>query len=202
MSQPDTADKILTAAEQLFAEGGFSGVSVQDIATRAEVNKALIFYHHGNKGTLFEKVLDRYYAAHTAALTEGMVCEADTPVGQRLHQLVDTYLDFIETHSHMVRLVQSEIAAGGEHLPRIQQGVTQLHDTVKALLAGVADETGPLAARQFFVTFAGLVNTYFLMAPALGGVWDGDPMHVAAKRERREHVHFVVDALLQQLGLA
>ncbi|MFW6067006.1 MAG: TetR/AcrR family transcriptional regulator [Myxococcota bacterium] len=193
----DTGDRILDAAEHLFAERGFDGVSARDIAEAAGVNKALVFYHHGSKAELFDRVLDRYYEAHARALTEGAT--GGGPLAERLHRLVDTYLDFMEEHSRYARLVQMELATGSERLPRIRRGVQQLHDTLAHLLEGVTRHEGPLSSRHFFVTFSGLVNTYFLMAPALEPVLGTDPMRVAAKRERREHVHWILDAILEGL---
>lgn len=193
----ETADRILDAAERLFAERGFDGVSARDIAEAARVNKALVFYHHGSKAELFDRVLERYYEAHARVLAEG--ADARGPLADRLHRLVDTYLDFMEEHGGYARLVQMELATTSERLPRIRRGVQQLHDTLARLLEGVTPETGPLSSRHFFVTFAGLVNTYFLMAPALEPVLGSDPMRVAAKRERREHVHWILDAILERL---
>ncbi|MFW5875874.1 MAG: TetR/AcrR family transcriptional regulator [Myxococcota bacterium] len=194
---PETGERILEAAEHLFAERGFDGVSARDIAEAAGVNKALVFYHHGSKAELFDRILDGYYEAHARALTEG--ASGRGPLPERLHRLVDTYLDFMEEHSRYARLVQMELATTSERLPQIRRGVQHLHDTLAGLLDGVTPEDGPLSSPHFFVTFAGLVNTYFLMAPALEPVLGADPMRVAAKRERREHVHWILDAILNRL---
>jgi len=48
----DARNRILLAAEQLFAERGFEGVPVRDIARRARVNLAAINYYFGSKNTL------------------------------------------------------------------------------------------------------------------------------------------------------
>lgn len=48
----DAQGRILLAAEQLFAEHGFEGVSVRDIVQRADVNLAAINYYFGSKSTL------------------------------------------------------------------------------------------------------------------------------------------------------
>ena len=48
-----TRQKILDAAEILFAERGFHSVSVRDITTEAGVDVALINYHFGSKQLLF-----------------------------------------------------------------------------------------------------------------------------------------------------
>ena len=46
--------QIMEAAEQLFAEKGFSGTSVRDIADSAQVNLAMISYYFGSKEGLME----------------------------------------------------------------------------------------------------------------------------------------------------
>jgi AcrR family transcriptional regulator len=67
----DTRERLLNAAEELFAERGFDAVSVRDIAAAAESNIAAVNYHFGGKDRLYHGVLrralerrrDRYVAA-------------------------------------------------------------------------------------------------------------------------------------------
>jgi AcrR family transcriptional regulator len=54
-----TPDRILDAAERLFAKGGFYGVSVRDITSEAGVDVALVNYHFGSKMDLYTDVLAR-----------------------------------------------------------------------------------------------------------------------------------------------
>ncbi len=53
-----TRRALLEAAAVLFAEHGFEGVSVEDVADRARVNKALVSYHFGGKRGLYVAVLE------------------------------------------------------------------------------------------------------------------------------------------------
>ncbi|MEB2311934.1 MAG: TetR family transcriptional regulator [Sorangiineae bacterium] len=191
------AERILDAAAALFGERGFAAVSVRDVALRAGVKKASVFYYFGSKAELFERVLDRYYEAHARALEA--VARGPGDAHERLHRLLDGYLDFMEDSERWVRLVQSELGAGSAHLPRIARGLELLYERVRAVLDGLVPEQGPLAARHFFVSFAGIVNAYPTYAPALGDIFHGDPLAAHARRERREHVHFVADALLHAL---
>src|ERR1700683_2256092 len=52
-------DRILDAAERLFARHGFYGVSGRDITEAAEVDVALVSYHFGGKRELFASVFQR-----------------------------------------------------------------------------------------------------------------------------------------------
>jgi len=61
MSHPDknTLDRILIAAESLFAEHGYDGTTLRQITQRAEVNLAAVNYHHGDKESLYLEILRR-----------------------------------------------------------------------------------------------------------------------------------------------
>jgi hypothetical protein len=86
-------------------------------------------------------------------------------------------------------------------LPHIRQGLRALYDRVADILGELVPASGPLAARQFFVTFSGMVNTYHLYAPVLGEMWEDDVSSTRARRERREHVHWAADAMFDRLAL-
>jgi AcrR family transcriptional regulator len=58
----DTRDRILDAAERLFAEHGFEQTSLRALTAEAEVNLAAVNYHFGGKERLFEAVLARLVA--------------------------------------------------------------------------------------------------------------------------------------------
>ncbi|MGI9120817.1 MAG: TetR/AcrR family transcriptional regulator, partial [Acidimicrobiales bacterium] len=53
---------ILDVAESVFAERGFDGTSMQDIATAAGVSRGMPGYAFGSKASLYEAVLDRAFA--------------------------------------------------------------------------------------------------------------------------------------------
>lgn len=54
-----TSLSILDAAERLFADRGYDGASVRDIAKAAGAQIASVSFHHGSKETLFERVVER-----------------------------------------------------------------------------------------------------------------------------------------------
>ena len=54
-----TKDRILGAAEELFAQHGFAGTSLRQVTTRADVNIAAVNYHFGSKENLVNEVFRR-----------------------------------------------------------------------------------------------------------------------------------------------
>jgi AcrR family transcriptional regulator len=63
-----TRDRLLAAATQLFAERGFHGTTIRDIAERAKVNVAAGNYHYGSKKALYLEVLRAEFAKIRAEL--------------------------------------------------------------------------------------------------------------------------------------
>jgi AcrR family transcriptional regulator len=59
MSQPDTKQRILSAAEHLFARDGYHATSLRSITNAATVNLAAVNYHFGGKEALLEAVILR-----------------------------------------------------------------------------------------------------------------------------------------------
>jgi AcrR family transcriptional regulator len=59
MSQPDTKNRILNAAERLFSAQGVLGVSLRAITNAAQANLAAVNYHFGSKDELIKAVLAR-----------------------------------------------------------------------------------------------------------------------------------------------
>jgi len=202
MSKPKpvtgTAARILDAADEMLVLGGYDGVSMRAVAEKAGVNKASVFYYFNSKAELIERVLERYYAAHLEALS-GAFEEQDSSIEDRFHRLVDAYLDFISAHQRYPHLVQQQVAGSEAYHALVRRNLEPLFNWTVAALSEVAPETGPTAARQFFVTFSGIVINYFTFAPVLGPLWGDDPMSEEGLAERRAHVHWIVDTLLDRL---
>ena len=58
-TQFSTKDRILNAAEGLFAQQGFAGTSLREVTSRADVNIAAVNYHFGSKENLINEVFRR-----------------------------------------------------------------------------------------------------------------------------------------------
>ena len=201
----ERAAAILDAADALLAEVGYEGISARAVAERAGVNKALVFYYYGSVENLFERELERYYTAHGELLARALEgfrrAPDDVPLAERLHGLIDVYLDFIEHNRLYARLVQQQVSGGGMHLHLVERHLRAFYDWTSSLLAEMAPATGRASARQLYLTFSAAVINYFTYAPLLGDdVWEGDALSAAALAERRAHVHWLVDTLLAALA--
>lgn len=193
----ERANQILEAADALFGEQGYDAISVRDVAEAAEVNKALVFYYFKSKEALFERVMARYYEAHERALRDAL--REDGEVGERLHRLIDAYVDFIVEHQNFPRFVQQQVASDGPALPLIAQNLAAMQRFIEDALGDLVPKSGPLSARQLFLTFSASVINHFTYGHALGSAWGTDPLGVEGIAERRAHLHWLVDALLAAL---
>ncbi|MBI2565739.1 MAG: TetR/AcrR family transcriptional regulator [Candidatus Schekmanbacteria bacterium] len=198
MSRPkDSASRILNAADELFGELGYDAVSISDVARKAQVNKALVFYYYSSKAELFEQVIERYYAAHAAVLAA--VARRPMSVRQRLHDMLDAYFRFMATNWRYPRLIQQQVSSNGPHLESIQRNLAMLFESIRVPLEDLAVQRPETSARQFFVTFSGMVINYFTYAPVLSAMWGTDPLAEAELAARRSHLHWVLDGMLDKL---
>lgn len=92
VTQRPTRERILDAAERLFAShGGEDGVSMRDLATAAEVKLSLLSYHFGSKSALYRAIFDRR-ANELAESRHDRLTEATTLPGFTLADLCDAFI--------------------------------------------------------------------------------------------------------------
>jgi AcrR family transcriptional regulator len=194
-----TRERIFKSAEALFIERGFDGVSINDVAVHANVAKGLVFYYFENKKNLFDMVLDRYYADQAAALI-GAIGSKGT-VRERIHAGIDAYLDFVEKNPGYPRLIQREICSGSQNMEKTVQYMMPMQRWGESVFGDLFPAEGPLSPRHFFISVFGMAINYYTYMPVLERLWAGDPMAVMALAERREHLHFVLDALIDKFAV-
>lgn len=92
MSKIDTKNRILDAAEVLFAERGFADTSLRLITSEADVNLASVNYHFGSKKELIQAVLDRYLSLFMPELDARL----DTLMAQEQLTLLQVFESFVD----------------------------------------------------------------------------------------------------------
>lgn len=88
------SERILDAAEELFARHGYDGVTMRQISTKAEVDVALASYHFGKKEELFHAVFNRRAEILSATRRKVLMeSQKETENGkQSLEQIIEAFL--------------------------------------------------------------------------------------------------------------
>jgi len=98
-------ERILEAAIQLFSERGYAGTGVHEIARRAGIEKAALYWHFGSKEGLLAAVLDRADAEIVESIYK-KVSQSGTS-DERLDLFVNGLRRLAAERGHMVRLMLS-----------------------------------------------------------------------------------------------
>ena len=107
MEYNDKQVQIMETAEILFAEKGFNGTSVRDIAEKAHVNLAMISYYFGSKDKLLESLFD-YRGEHIKLKLESMVEDKTLGAIEKLDLLIDHYIEKIMNQQCFSRIMVRE----------------------------------------------------------------------------------------------
>src|SRR5579884_1403297 len=178
-----TRDQILDAAERAFAERGFSGVSMREIAAEVGLrNQASLYHHFRDKHALYEAVLARGAEAIVALVVAGEPAGA-RGVGAVLDRLLDS-LAGLDDSDHVGRTATRLLR------PLYAQGIRALTTT-----RGVwAPEELPFVGAGLYH----LIFGYFANASLFQAVVGADPHTPAAVARQRR---FVKTALRRLLGV-
>ncbi|MCA1733340.1 MAG: TetR/AcrR family transcriptional regulator [Acidobacteria bacterium] len=107
--------RILDAATDVFATQGVAGARMDDIAARAGVSKALIYYHVPDKESLYASVMSATFANAQEALREATGRGSDPE--ERFRLAIGAIADLAQASPHFAPLMLREIATGGAGLP-------------------------------------------------------------------------------------
>lgn len=132
--------RILAEAEMLFAERGFDGVSINEVALAAGVCKANVFHHFATKQELYERVLTQACDSFGRSLDALELKEQG--LAARLRHLVEWHNAFLHQRPHGTRLILRELTGSPTVLERspVFPLIQRNFDRVVGLLAEVADE--------------------------------------------------------------
>ena len=160
-----TREALLRAGEDLFSEHGFSGASVDQIARRAGVNKAMISYHFGGKAGLYGAIL----AATLGPVTERLQGLRDAPMSAeaRLRTYLDVFGALHISHPALSVMVLREILSGGHHLDdRLMPHLLGLMECVRSIVdSGVKDGTfRPADPTMTHISIVGSLVLFFATA--------------------------------------
>jgi AcrR family transcriptional regulator len=187
---------IVDAATTLFAERGFAGVSVQDIADAAGTHKRTVLYHFETKDALYERVLDVALSRIAAVMREFLAGELKRG---RVAYMLDQIHAFFAENLALARLLQRELLESNKpeaYLKRFVEPIylPALASLERAAAAGAIRRVDPgMFIHDLHVELIG----YFCHRPLLERLEAVDPFSVEALIARRDHL---VDQVFRQLS--
>lgn len=110
----ETNRRILDAAANIFSEVGFAGARMDEIAKRAEVNKATIYYHIGDKKALYAKVLHDIIGNAIEDSTRNLQ-ETQSPE-KKLKVYINSITRTFDQHPYIAPIIMWEQASRGKNL--------------------------------------------------------------------------------------
>jgi AcrR family transcriptional regulator len=135
MTGTQRREQLLDVSRQLFAEKGFEGTSVEEIAARAQVSKPVVYEHFGGKEGMYAVVVDREIQALTGALTAALESAGHPRV--LLERTALALLDYIEASTDGFRILVRD------------SPVAQATGTFSSLIGDVATQVEHLLGEQF-----------------------------------------------------
>lgn len=108
------------AAAELFAERGYQGASIDEIARRSGVTPPVLYDHFASKLDLYRGLLERHFADLREVWREHF--PGDAPTEQRVARSFDAWFAYIETHPFAGRMLFRD-AVGDPQVDAVQRDV-------------------------------------------------------------------------------
>lgn len=97
---------ILRAATKVFADHGYHGCRISDVADQAGVAYGLVYHYFGNKDALLAALFEKYLTVFEKALSQ--ICDETPVLEERLRQIIDLMLNAYEADPHAVKVLVVE----------------------------------------------------------------------------------------------
>ena len=193
MSETDTSQKIIKAAREIFAEYGLKGARMHQIASRAEVNQALLHYYFKSKEKLYHEVL--YYTARQIFQSLSQFLTDAQTIEEGFAQFIRGYIDILKNNPEFPRLMVSEVMQGGDNVIAAMDRVFEEIGFkppafIQPLIADAVAEgkIRPVDPMQTTISVVGMSLFYFIGKPLLNHIWGAPEDEDKFLEERKEAI--------------
>lgn len=132
----DRRERIERAATELFAERGYRGASMNDIARRSGISVPVLYDHFPSKLELHKRLLERHFA-DLRGVWRSHLPLTDAAAGDRMAAVVDAWFGYVEAHPYATRMLFRDTSAD----PQVAAIHREVAERSKAALL-------PLVARE------------------------------------------------------
>lgn len=160
-----TAERILDAAEALFAERGYAGTTLRDVATRVDLRIPSLYNHFASKDALYAAVLERGIGPVLGILREFGVEDAER---RDPGIVIARVMGLLQRHPNLPRLVLHETLAGGQRLtPILREWIAPVFGRAGEMVEATADagRWKPEQLPLLVIAMYHMVVGYFASAP-------------------------------------
>ncbi len=194
-----TEQKILDVATEVFQQKGYAGARMQDIADKAEINRAMLHYYYRNKEKLFEGIFQNAFQKLIPSVND--VLDADLPLFDKIRQLVDRYLTLLSQNRNLPLFVLHELQQNPQKFveqvfnhsshPNLTKFVQQIQQEV------TAGNIRPIGAPQLFLNLLSLCMFPFIGQPVFQQVFQMNDEQYDALLEARklETAEFIIESI-------
>jgi AcrR family transcriptional regulator len=181
--EPTTAERILDAAEAAFAERGFAGTSLRDVASEVGIRIPSLYNHFSSKADLYQAVLARAIGAIQGVLDRVGRGELSNDA----RDVIGALMNVFQARPHIPRLLQYELLSGGDQLALV------LDESVRPALGRGAEMLEQVSAGSrwkpqdrplLLLAFYNLLIGHFTSAP-IYHVLTGEDPHAPEAIERQ-----------------
>lgn len=196
---PDARDRILSAAEELFAVRGFEGVSTTQIAKVAGITQPLIHYHFKNKEALWKATVARLFGQLSSEFAVELRSLQKVDKRRYLVEMIRCYVSFVARYPQFGRFILREGVQESERLEWmveewIKPLLKQFHDVYNdGVQEGwVKDVPFP----QVMMLITGSASHFFSLSPLVKSLYNVD---AAGPDQVLAHSDAVVEMAVQVL---
>jgi TetR/AcrR family transcriptional regulator len=184
-----TRDQILDEALHCFAERGYEGTSLNDIAAGVGIRRPSLLHHFPSKEALYGDVFERLFSDWLERLDAAILSELSG--WEKAEMVLSVCFDLFTETPDYVRIMRREALDGGTHLgidlaavlrPYFDGAVAYLEERMDA------GEFRRHDARHLLITGYGAILTYFSDAPFIVGLIDSDALTPENLGVHRRHV--------------